>query len=94
MSDKICLSCCRAGGRRPNCKVCPLLAPTPRFRVVNDIIARAAQEHRLAQIAAERDFRADFPGHEDEIERARARYRAKCRRREHREKIQQAQEAA
>ena len=87
----VCLSCARRG-KKDGCTLCASIAPTPRHLIVKGIIERVAKEHRLAQIAAERDFRSDFEETEAAKSAAEA-YRAKCRRREYREKIKQAQEA-
>lgn len=89
--SRVCLSCA-ARGRRIDCAKCASLNPTPRYQVVQDIIGRVAQEHRLAQIAADEQFRADLRGLRDKHQERLAQ-KAVCRRKKFREKIQQAQEA-
>lgn len=86
----LCIGCARKGGRRDGCLDCALIAPKPRFQIVRDIISKVAQEHRLTQLRAEEDFKADFTPveWEGEAAKATARYRAKCRRRKNREKTQ------
>ena len=54
----ICLACARKG-RNAACASCASLNPTPRYLIVKDIIEKAGQEHRLAQLAADAQFKAD-----------------------------------
>lgn len=76
----MCLTCARRGGRQPSCPVCASIVPVPRHEIVRGIIARAAHEHRMAQIEADNRFKADFERHEQVEEDRRERERL-CRRR-------------
>ena len=90
----MCLKCARLGGRQPACAVCASIAPAPRYRIVQDIIGRVAQEHRLAQLAAEAQQAKDFAASRNiEREMLDAQIRCTRRRKRHAEMVKAIQES-
>lgn len=66
--SSLCLGCARRGGRQPGCPVCASIVPTPRHQIVRNIIERVGHEYRLAQLAADEQFRADIAGIDDKYQ--------------------------